>query len=391
MGNTTQHGARVCFVGLANLPVLAREYGHHGVGGAEVQQTLLARALVRRGFDVSMVVMDYGQADGASWDGIRTWRTYRPSAGLPVLRFLYPRWTSVWAALKRADASVYYVSGAGMIAGLVAMFCRRYGRKMVLRIASLLDCNPKTLCIQYSRDRKLYAYGLKHADIVLAQTADQQRALAEHFGRESTVAPSVSDTIAQRLPFAQRDIDILWVGNLRGLKQPELLLQLARALPHLKFEMAGGAYPGDEALFESVRREAASIPNLKFHGAVPFHDMKSLFERARLLVATSRVEGFPNTYLQAWAHGAPVVAFLDPDAILSGNALGRAVSDVNAMRLAITELLGDEVRWQETSERCRAYFDRRTDENTMLGPYLQAIHRFAAVPQENLSWHLPQQ
>ncbi len=205
----------------------------------------------------------------------------------------------MWAALKRANASVYYVSGAGMIAGLVALFCRRYGRKMVLRIASLLDCNPETLCIRYSRDRKLYAYGLKHADIVLAQTADQQRALAEHFGRESIVAPSVSDTIAQRVPFAQRDIDVLWVGNLRGLKQPELLLQLARALPHLQFEMAGGSYPGDEALFEAMKHEAASISNLKFHGAVPFHDMKSLFERARLLVATSRVEGFPNTYLQA--------------------------------------------------------------------------------------------
>ncbi len=141
--------------------MLAREFGNHGVGGAEVQQTLLARALARRGFDVSMIVMDYGQPDGASWDEIRTWRAYRSDAGLPVLRFIYPRWTSVWAALKRANASVYYVSGAGMIAGLVALFCRRYGRKMVLRIASLLDCDPKTLCIKYSRDRKLYAYGLE--------------------------------------------------------------------------------------------------------------------------------------------------------------------------------------------------------------------------------------
>jgi glycosyltransferase involved in cell wall biosynthesis len=381
MGTSTQHGSRVCFVGLANLPVLAREYGHHGVGGAEVQQTLLARALARRGFDVSMIVMDYGQPDGASWDGIRTWRAYHPRAGIPVLRFIHPRWTSVWAALKRADASVYYVSGAGMIAGLVALFCRRYGRKMVLRIASQMDCNPETLCIQYSRDRKLYAYGLKHADIVLAQTVDQQRALAEHFGRNSVVAPSVSDTIARRLPFAERDIDVLWVGNLRGLKQPELLLQLARALPRLRFEMAGGSYPGDEALFESVRREAASIPNLKFHGAVPFHDMKSLYERARLLVATSRVEGFPNTYLQAWAHGAPVVAFLDPDEILSSNELGRAVTDMNTMRDAVVELLGDAGRWQETSARCCAYFDRRTDENVMLAPYFQALRALSAAPK----------
>ncbi len=155
--------------------------------------------------------------------------------------------------------------------------------------------------------------------------------------------------------------------------------------------MAGGSYPGDEALFESVQRDAASIPNLKFHGAVPFHDMKSLYERARLLVATSRVEGFPNTYLQAWAHGTPVVAFLDPDAILSGNDLGRAVTDINTMRAAVMELLSDETRWQETSTRCRAYFDRRTDENVMLAPYIQALHQLTAAPQRTLSWRLRQQ
>jgi glycosyltransferase involved in cell wall biosynthesis len=335
-----------------------------------------------------MVVMDYGQPDGVTWDGIRTHRAYRLSAGLPVLRFIFPRWTSVWAALKRADANVYYVSGAGMIAGLVALFCRRYRRRMVLRIASLLDCNPQTLCIQYARDRKLYAYGLKHADIVLAQTVEQQKALSEHFNRQSVVAPSVSDTVAKRLPFAERDIDVLWVGNLRGLKQPELLLELARALPQFRFEMAGGPYKGDEALFEQIRREAASIPNLEFHGAVPFHDMKALFERARLLVATSRVEGFPNTYLQAWAHGTPVVAFLDPDRILSGHDLGRAVTDLNGMQTAVIELLCNEDRWQSTSLRCRAYFEYRTDENAMLAPYLQALGNDAPVRLS--SWRLQQ-
>ncbi len=43
---------RVCFVGLGNLPVLAREYCERRAGGAELQQTLLARALARRGWPV---------------------------------------------------------------------------------------------------------------------------------------------------------------------------------------------------------------------------------------------------------------------------------------------------------------------------------------------------
>jgi hypothetical protein len=82
---------RICFVGLGNLPVLAREYNSHAIGGEEVQHTLLARALSARGYEASMVVMDYGQADGAEWDGIKTYKTYRSEDGLPVLRFFHPR------------------------------------------------------------------------------------------------------------------------------------------------------------------------------------------------------------------------------------------------------------------------------------------------------------
>jgi hypothetical protein len=75
-----QSAPTICFVGLGNLPVLAREYGHHRVGGAELQQTLLAKALAAQGYDVSMVVADYGQPDGATWDGIKTYKAYRPAA-----------------------------------------------------------------------------------------------------------------------------------------------------------------------------------------------------------------------------------------------------------------------------------------------------------------------
>ncbi len=133
----------ICLVGLMNLPVLAREYAHHGIGGMQVQQTLLGAQLAKRGFDVSMVVHDLGQPDGASWDGITTWRAFAPTAGIPVLRYVHPRWTSMWAALKRADADIYYVSGVGMMLGLVAMFARRYGRKYGVSTCEHLGLPPR--------------------------------------------------------------------------------------------------------------------------------------------------------------------------------------------------------------------------------------------------------
>jgi glycosyltransferase involved in cell wall biosynthesis len=326
-----------------------------------------------------MVVADYGQPDGANWGGIATWRTFKPKAGIPVLRYLHPRWTSIWAALKRADADIYYVSGVGMMLGLVTMFARRYSRKVVYRLASSSDCHPDTICVQYWRDRKLYEYGLKRADLVLSQTAEQQRLMLQNYRRTSTVAPSLLDPAGRCDSFAQRTTDVLWVGTVRPLKRPKLLLDLARRLPHLNFEIAGGPSPDDPSLFEEVKRAAQALPNVRFLGPVPFHDVRRLFERARMLVGTSEIEGVPNTYLQAWGHGTPVVAYLDPDHLISENRLGQVVHSADEMASAVTSILGDERTWAQTSVRCHEFAATRADENSRVQVYADALRRLGGT------------
>jgi glycosyltransferase involved in cell wall biosynthesis len=381
MTAVVQNAPSICFVGLRNLPMLAREFGALGAGGAELQQTLLARALARRGFTVSMVVADCGQSDGAVWDGIKTYKAFRPEEGIPVVRFLHPRWTKVWAALQRANADIYYTSCAGALVGQVALFARLRGRKLVFRIASDTDCDPNSLLVRFWRDKRLYQYGLHRADLVLAQTPHQQQALANNFGRISRVVDSLTDSSGSRGSFAERDIDVLWVGNIRQLKRPDLLFELARRSPALRFHMAGGPMPGAEDLFDAVKAEAATIGNLTFHGSVPYHAIGELFARARVLAGTSQIEGFPNTYLQAWAHGVPVVAFLDPQHLLSRHSLGEAVADLDSMTHAVANLCGNAQAWEAVSLRCRRYMETRCNESQMLTPYIEALTRLHAAPR----------
>ena len=357
----------ICLVGLDNLPVVAPEFRADAVGGESVQQTLLARALVRRGHVVSMVTVDRGQEDAAVRDDIRIYKAYAPAGGIPLLRFVHPRWTGLWSALGRADAQLYYTSCAGMHLGLLALYCARHGRRLVFRCASDTDCDPSKLLIRYARDRWLYAYGLRRADGILVQSAAQAAALRQHFG----LAGRVAGMLVEPGPAApRRDIDVLWVGNLRRVKRPDRLLALAAQLPEAAIHMVGGPVPDEAALYEQIRRDAARYPNLTFHGPLPYREASAMYGRAKLLANTSDDEGFPNAYLESWAQGVPAVTFTDPDGLIRRQGLGVAVTSESEMRDAIRRLLADRGALATAGWRCRGYMQREYAEERILAPYL---------------------
>jgi glycosyltransferase involved in cell wall biosynthesis len=370
---------RICFVGLQNLAVLAREYEVHGIGGEEVQHTLLARALAARGYEVSMVVMDFGQADGAEWEGIKTYKTYRSEDGLPLLRFFHPRLTGAWGALKRANADIYYLSCASLRVGLTALFSLKYSRRMVFRIASDMDCEPQKLLIDYNygRDRRIYEYGLRRVDAILAQSQYQQEVMKRNYGLSSTLASMLVDHPRDLVTFERRTIPVLWVSNIRQLKRPDLLLDFAVGNPDIAVHMIGGSVAHSSDLFDKIRERAGQLSNVTFHGQVPYHDVNDYFANALVFMNTSEIEGFPNSYLQAWSRGTPVVAFFDPDGLIAREGLGVAVRDMEEMCQAIRELATNREKWLATSARCVAFMRREFNEDRILAPYLETFHRLA--------------
>ncbi|HET7766819.1 MAG TPA: glycosyltransferase family 4 protein [Burkholderiales bacterium] len=368
---------KICLVGFDNLPLLAPEYRAHLIGGEAVQQTLLGRALAQRGHDVSMVVADCGQDDGGRWEAIRVFKAYRLDAGVPGVRFIHPRWTGMWSALKRADADLYYTSCAGMQVGLVALFCRRHRRRFVFRVASDSDCDASRLLVPFARDRWLYAYGVRRADAILVQSTSQAEALARNYGLASRLAGMM---VERPLPTAERDIDVLWVGNIRREKRPDRILELADGMPEVKIHMVGGPLRDEEAFFGNVESAARARPNVVFHGRLTYWDANALYGRSRLLLNTSDVEGFPNSYLQAWIRGVPVVALIDPDRVIEREGLGAAARSAAALRDAVRSLLDDPAAWQAASERCRAYVAREHCDDKVLAAYLDTFEKVIRAP-----------
>ena len=198
------------------------------------------------------------------------------------------------SALIAADAETYYQSPAGAYTGITAWFCRATGRRFIFRVASDSDCEKEHGRIQFWRDRKLYNYGLRCADVIAAQTEFQAQLLRENHGLESTVVNMMVEPPRAGTNVA-KDIDVLWVSNLRALKRPELALELARQLPNVQVHARRRADAGRRRrITKTCMAAAARLPNVTMLGPVRYSESGALFDRAKVFLNTSSIEGFPE-------------------------------------------------------------------------------------------------
>ena len=349
----------VCFVAMNIYPTISGSSSAELVGGAEVQQTVMARALVADGLRVSMLTGDFGQPELVDCDGVSVHRIRTPGTrGIKGLRFIHPHMTDVVAALRRIDPDIVYFRIAGFRAAATAWYARMAGKAFVYACAhdtelSLRGNNPPT-----RRDALLVRLALRSADAVLVQNVLQRQLLHDNFGKQGLVLANCY--VEPGAGVAAPGGHILWVGTIKPGKFPESFIELARRHPSRKFRMVGGANhqdPSGQAYFERVRADAAAVPNLAFVGYVPFHNVGTHFDNSSLFINTSAAEGFPNTFLQAWIRGVPTVSFVRPE-VAVGQTGTIVCSDLDEMALRVGELTGDGAAWAAASAACKDHFGK---------------------------------
>jgi glycosyltransferase involved in cell wall biosynthesis len=329
--------------------------GH--IGGIERHAVILAQWLAKKGYDVSMLTWNEGGDEPEVVNGVRVIRICRKNSGLPGLRFIHPKWTSLVRGMRQANADIYYQHGAECVTGQVALWCRGNGKRFVFNAANDTDCAAQLPELPRLRERLLYRYGLRHADVIISQTDEQRAQLLRDFELESAVLRYACHDLSEGSKASQsRSVSrrVLWIARGCRQKRPDRLLDLAELCPEFTFDLVGPFYP--DTYSQRVYERALQIDNVVLHGAVSRDKVPSFYQNAFCMCCTSDYEGFPNTFLEAWSHALPIISTFDPDSLIAKKGIGFMVEDVPQMAAALKELSGHPDQYQTVSRNARGYF-----------------------------------
>lgn len=298
---------------------------------------------------------------------------------------------SLYRRLRMLRPNIVYQRCLLPFTGVCAWYCRRHGAKFVFHIAHDRDVAkparrpPGLHGALHAVSRAIAEFGMRRADVIVAQTDHQARTLRDEYGLEATlVIPNFLPAPAE--PEHARDTRrarVIWVANFKPFKNPDLFVDLAEALAHrsdAEFVMAGR--PGPSERYADLHARMANLPNLSYLGELSVERINEEIAASDIFVNTSSSEGFPNTYIQAWLRGVPVVScFVDPDACLSQGGAGTLVGDPARLPQVVSALLDDRRRLSELGQAARRYaLARHTPETA--APLLDLLMTMSASTGE---------
>jgi glycosyltransferase involved in cell wall biosynthesis len=275
------------------------------IGGAERLLSQVAEGLAREGWRV--IVVATGVDDPACGDSL-SWFEAATSECYALNRFLrrddWQRFTRQLLHTRKPD--VLLNAGSTAIYELLPEIAAEY--PAMARIDLLF--NVVGHAEEHLSRRAFFTGALCENGEVLdwltgtAGWPSDRVAMVPNGVNTSLYSPGVRPaSLAERLGIKPSDIVVGWAGRMAEEKSPETFVELARRCSNisgLRFVMAGDG-PLARRVAASAGRHGPTLCGL-------IEDMPNFYRLCDLFVLTSRLDGRPNTVLEAQASGCAVIA-----------------------------------------------------------------------------------
>jgi glycosyltransferase involved in cell wall biosynthesis len=335
----------------------------------------IARALVRGGYAVQLLGWDQtGQHPlRGELDGIPYQRRRIP---LKRVRGLWNLWFELrwqisllgWMMRNRGTFDVIHACDFDtVLPALVLKYTK--GKKVVYDIfdfyADMLRFTPGAV---RKIIRVVDLWAIDHADsVILADDSRRLQIMGSHPRKLEIIYNSPEDqrsslsSLSKDQAHAQA-LRVAYIGNLqveRGLLE---LIDVLRKHPEWKLELAG--FGGDET---RIRSAASNLPNITWHGKVPYQQALELDAQADVILATysPRIPNHryssPNKLFEAMMLGKPVIVARGSniDRIVEAEKCGLVIpyGDVQKLEEALLYLQSNPSIRQEYGRKAREAYE----------------------------------
>lgn len=313
------------------------------VGGAELQVYLISKELLERGWEIE-VLSSY--APGGAKINLPQYQDDR------VKQFFYEKskiisfeFFRVFFKLFKTNSTYYFQRTDYPLTGALALFCKLRRRKMIYWLADD-NCAIKNHYSKYFNAKeynshikvwirkmdwfivdKMIEYGKRNSHFIVSQTQFQRDQVLKNFKLKSAIIRNSYkfDQVAQ-IP---KENIILWVGNFRKTKRPQLFTEIAQKVKinGWRFVMVGNSLD----YFTEVKD--LKIDNFEYMGPQSMEQTIEWFIKSKIYISTSVLEGFSNTFIQAWYYRSFILSLsFDPDCLITNRQLGiYALNDLNKL------------------------------------------------------------
>jgi glycosyltransferase involved in cell wall biosynthesis len=265
----------------------------------------------------------------------------------PVLSLLF----SIYTIIKVYPKCII-LSGATRDLLFISLLSKLLGVKLILLFASDSDLEDGKELIARDFDKRCYRLGVHFTNNFIVQNEKQEINLNKNYKKKNYISvPNIWSIKDDNPDKSERKI-ILWVGNFRKLKRPSWFIRLAKEFPGKKFKMVGGVI--EKELFNECKNECEKIPNIEFSGPLSFLETRKCFNKAYLYICTSEIEGFPNTFVQAWSNNIPVISTFDPSNVIQKEQLGIFCNTFPEVKLAV-QMMENQDRYRQIQSSIMHY------------------------------------
>lgn len=339
------------------LPYLLK--GGRPTGGAAVRQYAILQGLV--GLNQRVGVMTWkgaGEIVGTQLE-VDWLECYDPHVGIKNLRVFYLQIPALYRAIKSYKPDYLLTKAVSLTTGMTA-FAGMLLRVPFVYIATSNKDSDARFDNYFKTSVKLSSrFAMNSAKMIVCQNEYQYHNFKKRYPDKKISIMHNPFYFPGSLPIilkkSQREY-IAWVANFADVKNLPAAYDIVKQLPNVKFKFAGSSHPKSSEKTHRALELLKKCPNVELMGHLDRNHIIDFLSKAYALFNTSHLEGFSNTFLEAFAAGTPVVTRkdIDPDNLIATNNIGRIVNNYCEIPEAIVSLIQDK-NYDEMATRCRAY------------------------------------